>query len=226
MGWHRLKLMATQLFHTLSFVALGQREGNISKWRNESVLKSEAIVCFRESDKSIPVLTHWGRVMHICDDKLTVTGSDNGLSPGRRQAIIWTNAGILLGTSFSEIVIEFYTFSFKKMHSKMSYGKWRPFCLGLNELNANSTIPVPTQESIQMSWYLWIWQPLYMVCCGWFSGSCDVGFDVVLNISIFQCVHKMSTEKCWQKAFFLWHLHNRLKELTHWALGDPAVILN
>ena len=31
--------------------------------------------------------------MHICVDKLTIIGSDNGLSPGRRQAIIWTNAG-------------------------------------------------------------------------------------------------------------------------------------
>ena len=34
-------------------------------------------------------------------------GSDNGLSPGRRQAIIWTNAGILLigplGTNINEI---------------------------------------------------------------------------------------------------------------------------
>ena len=33
-------------------------------------------------------LTHWGRVTHICVDKLTIIGSDNGLSPGRRQAII------------------------------------------------------------------------------------------------------------------------------------------
>ena len=41
-------------------------------------------------------LTHWGRVTHICVSKLSITGSDNGLSPGRRQAIIWTNAGILL----------------------------------------------------------------------------------------------------------------------------------
>ena len=42
---------------------------------------------------------------HICVSKLTNIGSDNGLSPGRRQAIIWTNAGILLigplGTNFS-----------------------------------------------------------------------------------------------------------------------------
>ena len=33
-------------------------------------------------------LTHWGRVTHICITKLTNIGSDNGLSPGRRQAII------------------------------------------------------------------------------------------------------------------------------------------
>ena len=41
-------------------------------------------------------LTHWGRVTHTCVCKLTTIGSDNGLSPGRRQAIIWSNAGILL----------------------------------------------------------------------------------------------------------------------------------
>ena len=34
--------------------------------------------------------------MHICVSKLTIIGSDNGLSPGRRQAIIWTNAEMLL----------------------------------------------------------------------------------------------------------------------------------
>ena len=71
-------------------------------------------------------LTHWGRVTHICVSNLIIIGSDNGLSPGRRQAIIWTNAGILLigllGTNFSEILIEICIFSFKKMHLKMSSG--------------------------------------------------------------------------------------------------------
>ena len=33
---------------------------------------------------------------HICVCNVTIIGSDNGLSPGRRQAIIWTNVGILL----------------------------------------------------------------------------------------------------------------------------------
>ena len=59
-------------------------------------------------------LTHWGRATHICVRKLTNIGSDNGLSPGRRQAIIWTNVGILLigplETNFSEILIENHTF--------------------------------------------------------------------------------------------------------------------
>ena len=86
----------------------------------------------------LSVLTHWGRVTHICVSELTIIGSDNGLSPGRCQAIIWTNAGIVLigpwGTNFSEILIEILAFSFKKMHLKMSSGKWRPFCLGLNVL--------------------------------------------------------------------------------------------
>ena len=69
-------------------------------------------------------LTYWGRVTHICVSKLTNIGSDNGLSPGRRQVIMWINAGILsirpLGTNFSEISFEINTFSFKKLHLKMS----------------------------------------------------------------------------------------------------------
>ena len=88
--------------------------------------------------ESLSQLTHWGRVTHICVSNLTIIGSDNGLSSGRCQAIIWTNAGILLigplGTNFSEILIEIQTFSYTKMHLKMSSAKWRPFCLGFNVL--------------------------------------------------------------------------------------------
>ena len=83
-------------------------------------------------------LTHWGRVTHICVGNLTTIASDNGLSPGRRQALIWTSAGILLirplGTNFSEILIEIHTFSFKKMHLQMSSAKRWLFCPGLNDL--------------------------------------------------------------------------------------------
>ena len=64
---------------------------------------------------------------YICLGNLTIIGSDNGLSPDRRQAIVWTNAGILvigpLGTNFNGMLNEIYTFSFKKMHLKMLYGK-------------------------------------------------------------------------------------------------------
>ena len=56
-------------------------------------------------------LTHWGRVTQICVSDLTSIGSDNGLSPGRRQAIIRTNAVILLirplRTNFSEYLSKF-----------------------------------------------------------------------------------------------------------------------
>ena len=44
---------------------------------------------------SFSVLTHWGQVTHICVSELTIIVSDNGLSSGWHQAIIWTNAWIL-----------------------------------------------------------------------------------------------------------------------------------
>ena len=89
-------------------------------------------------------LTHWGPVTDICVSKLTTIGSDNGLSFGRRQAIIWTNAGIFLigplGTNFNETSIEIHTFSFKKIDLKLSSGKWRPFCLSLYVLTGFTSI--------------------------------------------------------------------------------------
>ena len=76
---------------------------------------------------------------HICISNLTIIGSDNGLSLGQCQAITWTNVCILLigplGTDFSGMLIKIHTFSFKKIHVKMSSGKWWPFCLGPNVLN-------------------------------------------------------------------------------------------
>ena len=70
--------------------------------------------------------------------RLTIIGSDNGLSPERRQTIIWTNAGILLigplVTNFSEILIEIQTFSLNKTRLKMSCAKCCSFRLGLNVL--------------------------------------------------------------------------------------------
>ena len=104
-------------------------------------------------------LTHWGRATHICVSNLTFIGSDNGLSPDRRQAIIWTNAGLLLigplGTNFSEILIEILTFSFKKMGLKVSSAKRRPFCLGLNVLSRpwHESMKVCPSLHTQTEWY-------------------------------------------------------------------------
>ena len=83
---------------------------------------------------TITKLTHWGRMTLTCVSKVNVIGSDNGLSPVRRQAI---NDGILLngplGTNFDEINRNSYL-SLKKMHLKIPSGKCRPFCLGVNVL--------------------------------------------------------------------------------------------
>ena len=117
----------------------------------------------KPSNLAHKVSTHWGRVTHICVGELTIIGSDNGLSPGRRQAIIWTNAGILLigplGTNFSEISIEILTFSFKKMHLKMASAKWRLFGLGLNELKHFSTesVKLGSPGVPHSGIILWIW---------------------------------------------------------------------
>ena len=107
----------------------------IASWTWVKELQPDTNLIYFLSKESF--LTHWGWVMHICVSKVTIV-SDNGLSPGRHQAIIWNNAGILLigplGTNFTGILIEIHTFSFKKMHLKMSSGKWRPFCICLNVL--------------------------------------------------------------------------------------------
>ena len=99
-------------------------------------------------------LTHWGRVTHICVGKLSIIGSDNGLSPSRCQAIFWTNAGILLirtlGTNFIKILIQIHTCSNTKMHLKMSSEKCRPFCLGLNVLTIRMALMFgPIRYTIQ-----------------------------------------------------------------------------
>ena len=80
---------------------------------------------------------HLGHMTHISISKLTIIGSDNGLLPGWHQAIIWTNARILLighlGTNLREIVIEVCIFSFKNAFEnvvrKMGAISSRPLCI-------------------------------------------------------------------------------------------------
>ena len=119
-------------------------------------------------------ITHWGRMTHICVGKLTIIGSDNGLSPGRRQAIIWKNAGILLIgtliTNFSEISIEIQTFSLKKMRLKMSSAKCCSFRLGLNMLIqlshcnvSHATVFYQNNRQQRSDTYIWFTQWCFTV---------------------------------------------------------------
>ena len=62
---------------------------------------------------------------------LTIFDSDNGLSPGRRHTIIWTN----------------HTNTFKKMLLKMLTKRW-PFCLGLGD-NEHMT----SQRNFEHAWW-------------------------------------------------------------------------
>ena len=101
-------------------------------------------------------LTHWDWVIQICISKLTIFGSDSGLSPSQHQAIIWTNAKILLiwnlGTNFNEILTEIHTSSFKKIYFKMSSAKWRQFCLGLNVLKLEKPKTSHSVNHAHKSW--------------------------------------------------------------------------
>ena len=91
-------------------------------------------------------------------------GSDNGLSPGRRQAIIRTNDWILLighlGTNFSKIWTEIHTFSFKKMDLKMSSTEtkmssfWRNFHHWLHWKLSFWQLPVQPVMNISSKWRL------------------------------------------------------------------------
>ena len=94
---------------------------------------------------SIGPTFHWGWVTHECVDNLIIMGSDNGLLPGQCQALIWTNAGILiigpLGTNFCEILIKIHTSPFKKMYLKMWSAECQPSCLSLNVSKIPCTSP-------------------------------------------------------------------------------------
>ena len=118
--YHLLNVSACCLLHVHS------RNSNFAMYPRTNISRIKSIIR--------RYLINWGLVRHICVSKLAIIDSNNGLLLGRRRAIIWTNAEILLigllETNCSEIVIEISTFSFKKMLLKMSSGTWRPSCLG------------------------------------------------------------------------------------------------
>ena len=111
-------------------------------------------------------LTHWGRVMHIWVSKHTNNGSDNGSSPGRRQAIIWTNAGILLMGPFGILNIFIKKDAFQNVVWKMAAISSGPQCVDFNDLRMTSS----SIWWLQKVWYktgtrasatprlTWLWQ--------------------------------------------------------------------
>ena len=55
--------------------------------------------CINISD--IPLLCHWGRMMHMChmiyvSVNVVIIGSNNDFSPVSHQTVIWNNASSLL----------------------------------------------------------------------------------------------------------------------------------
>ena len=134
---------------------------------------------------------------HICVSNLAIIGSDNGLSPGRRQAIILTNAGILsigpLGTNFSEILIKIQTFSFMKMDLNVSSAKWRPFCVGLNVL---------------MEWFVAYLSPY--ICLN----QCKIIVNWILkfNVSFFSKLTYLHLSK------FIWNCHLQKYQPFMWKI--------
>ena len=96
---------------------------------------------------------------HIWVSKLTTIGSDNGLSPGRRQAIIWTNAGRWsirnLRAHFSDILSKIHTFSFLKTHLP------RPQCFNLRE---TTSFTPPTKMFRSLAPVRITWQSLNLKC--------------------------------------------------------------
>ena len=69
------------------------------------------------------------RVTHICASKWDYHGSDNGLSPARRQPIIWTYCeSVVWEITRVKSITKYHNFYFRNFIGKRRQ-KWRPFCL-------------------------------------------------------------------------------------------------
>ena len=75
------------------------------------------------------------------------------MTPSHYLSQCWNTVNWILRTNFSEILIGIQIFSFKKIHLKMSSGKWRPSCLSLNVLK-NLSMCYASQPSVScIIWY-------------------------------------------------------------------------
>ena len=169
----------------------------------------------------LDVLTHWGQVTYLCVSKLTSIASDNGLWPGRRQAIIWNYAGILLigpsGTNFSEILSEIQTFSLKEIRLKMLSAKCQPFCLGLIVLRLST----PTVWGL-MPWWATRRHTAYRGCPGHSYSHIKLNSLRTRQNSnhfaddIFKCIYLYENFSIWFQS--CWNLIPRVQLIIsqHW----------
>ena len=120
----------------------------VAIWRYNTYEKNEVHASTQYDYVNRPVvgwLTHWGRVTHIFVGTNTNIGSDNGLSPDRRQAIIWTNARILL---IAPLEINFIQKNaFQNIVCEVAAILSRPQCV-------NVTVPERMHESTYITYAL------------------------------------------------------------------------
>ena len=119
---------------------------------------------------------------HICISKIIVIGSDNGWSPGRYQAIIWTNAGIMsigpLGINFSESdLTEIDTFPFKKIHLKLSSENGVYFVSALSRTKCFNMIAI----FFFKYWHSWVYIISYHSFITWWRHQMEA-FSALLAI--------------------------------------------
>ena len=93
------------------------------------------------------LLTHWGRVTHICVSKLFIIGWDNGLSvawtaPSHYLKQCWNIVNWTLRNKLQWKFNRNSNISSKKMHLKMASAKLLSFCLRLNVLNLYHRHPI------------------------------------------------------------------------------------
>ena len=147
---------------------------------------------------------------HVCLSKLTIIGSDTGLSLDRRQAIIWPNAGILfngpLGTNFSDIFIQIYIFSFKKRHLKCGL-KMAAIFLGLNVI----TEPIPSNGS----WCIGIKGEMSGTVCVTFTWDIYIYiYELFIAFFLFCCLFIIVT--WWYMWCIVWQMASKRKYRHVW----------
>ena len=144
---------------------------------------------------------------HICVTILSIIGSDNGSSPDRRQAVIWTNAWILLmrilGTSFSEILSEIHTFSFKTIRLQMSSAKCCALCLCCNVLNMQTAVfKIFCSDYNLRFWHIY----RYYMCFPWKGTMCR---NIWINI-----FHSRQSGKLQCSFYLLLATNETLKQIN------------